>query len=252
MAHETLLYNGTHKLTKVIAPPSQEDIYNCPHYFGMSYEQVKWSGPPRFLINLLDQFPFDGRKNVLRICPQDFRQGIATIDGTYWHVDHSVRLLRLNQTEWKAYAKTPDEFHLMLISWGAGCKTEFLDSPMELPAKIVEDRYRSDWKVALEKRLSEDPPKIVTVEKNQLVEYTSRDIHREDGVVHSTGLRLMVAALDCDDIQGNVRIFASIKELDVARGEPVWLPSCDTMSTDKPNTAAIAMPRKAVEVGPGN
>ena|SRR5215469_8630208 len=37
-----------------------------------------------------------------------------------------------------------------------------------------------------------------------------------DGVVHSRGLRLMIVAFDCDDIDGNVRMFASIREKDDA------------------------------------
>src|SRR5271170_2742591 len=104
-----MMYNTTHKLTKIILPPSQEDIYNCPHYFAMSYEQVKSSGAPEFLIKLLDQFPFDDRKNILQIRPQDFRKDNASIDGRHWHTDYNVRILEAGQQK-KVYANSHDDF----------------------------------------------------------------------------------------------------------------------------------------------
>jgi hypothetical protein len=177
----------------------------------MSYDQVKSSGAPRFLINLLDQFPFDGRKNVLQIRPQDFRSGNAGIDGRHWHTDYNVRLL-----DKKVYANSHDDFHLMVISWGAGCLTEFIDTPMELPNNLEAKDTKEKWDLwdnALNKRLLE-PYDIVKAQRNQMAEYTARDLHRADGVMHSKGLRLMIVAFDCDDIDGNVRILPSIKEID--------------------------------------
>lgn len=211
-----MLYNTTHRFTKTIAPPSQEDIYNCPHYFAMSYNQVKASGAPQFLIDLLDQFPFDGRKNILQIRPQDFRDGNIGIDGRHWHTDYNVRLL-----DKKVYASSHDDFHLMVISWGAGCSTEFIDTGMELPnnLELKDSKKKWDlWDVALNSKLKE-PYKVVAAKKNQMVEYTARDLHRADGVLHSKGLRLMIVAFDCDDIDGNVRILPSIRDID--NGVPV-------------------------------
>lgn len=204
-----MLYNTTHKLTKIIDSPSQEDIYNCPHYFAMSYDQVKSSGAPKFLIDLLDQFPFDGRKNILQIRPQDFRQTNPSIDGRHWHTDYNVRLLD-NEIERKAYAKTHDEFHLMVISWGAGSSTEFIETPMELPNNLED---WDGWKSALDKRLK-DSFEVMSAPKNQMVEYTGRDLHRADNIIHSNGLRLMIVAFDCDNIDGNIRILPTIRELD--------------------------------------
>ena len=181
-----MLYNTTHRFTKFITPPSQEDIYNCPHYFAMSYDQVKKAGAPQFLIDLLDQFPFDGRKNILQIRPQDFRTQNASIDGRHWHADYNVRVLDENGNQKKVYAKTHDEFHLMVISWGAGCRTEFIDTPMELPNNLID--WQS-WDEELNEKLKL-PYDIVSAQKNQMVEYTGRDLHRADGIMHSTGLRL--------------------------------------------------------------
>lgn len=172
----------------------------------MSYDQVKNSGAPKFLIDLLDRFPFDGRKNVLQIRPQNFRDGNPSIDGNHWHSDYNVRLLG----DRKAYAKDHDEFHLMAISWGAGCSTEFIETPMELHNNLID---WNAWDEQLNERLRQ-PYEAITVPKGQMMEYTARDLHRADGVLHSAGLRLMIVAFDCDDIEGNIRILPSIKDLD--------------------------------------
>lgn len=210
-----MLYNITHKLTKIISPPSVEEIYNCPHYFAMSYDQVKKSGAPNFLMKLLDQFPFDGRKNILQIRPQDFRNGVAPIDGRHWHTDYNVRLL-INDNQTKVYANNHDDFHLMVISWGAGCSTEFITTPMDLPDNLKNKDSDADWNFwnnSLNQKLAE-PYTYSTATKNQMVEYTTRDLHRADGIMHSVGLRLMIVAFDCDSIDGQIRILPSIRDLD--------------------------------------
>jgi hypothetical protein len=214
-----MLYNITHKFTKFIDPPSQEDIYNCPHYFAMSYEQIKGSDAPEFLIKLLDQFPFDGRKNILQIRPQDFRKENINIDGKHWHTDYNVRLL-----DKKVYANDHDDFHLMVISWGAGCSTEFIETPMDLPNNLELKDSKEKWELwdsALSKKLGE-PHKVIKAQKNQMAEYTARDLHRADGIVHSHGLRLMIVAFDCDSIDGNVRILPSIRDIDNGIPTPIY------------------------------
>jgi hypothetical protein len=219
-----MLYNTTHKLTNVIAPPSHEDIYNCPHYFAMSYDQVKNAGAPEFLIKLLDQFPFDGRKNILQIRPQDFRSGNAPIDGRHWHTDYNVRLLDSTGNQFKVYAKDHDDFHLMVISWGAGYNTEFIDSPMELPDNlntIYSESAWEKWNNALNDELKK-PYTVVSAPKNQMIEYTSRDLHRANGIMNSTGMRLMIVAFDCSEIDGTVRVLPSIKDLDNGVQNPVY------------------------------
>lgn len=219
-----MLYNTTYKLTQIIEPPSQEDIYNCPHYFAMSYEQVKRSGAPDFLIKLLDQFPFDGRKNILQIRPQDFRAGNNPIDGRHWHTDYNVRLLDEKGSQYKVYADGHDDFHLMVISWGAGCSTEFITTPFELPDNLAnKDSQKAweSWDSQLQNRLQQ-PYEVTSAPKNQMAEYTTRDFHRADGVMHSSGLRLMIVAFDCHSIDGTVRVLPSIKDLDNGTPPPVY------------------------------
>lgn len=210
-----MLYNTTHKFTKVISPPSQEDIYNCPHYFGMNYDQVKNANAPKFLMDLLDQFPFDGRKNILQIRPQDFRSSNIKIDGSHWHTDYNVRLL-VNGEQTKIYADDHDDFHLMVISWGHGPSTEFIKTSMELPDNLKNKDSDAGWKIwddALTKQLAQ-PYESITAPKNQMIEYTTRDLHRADGILHSTGLRLMIVAFDCNNIDGQIRVLPSIKDID--------------------------------------
>jgi hypothetical protein len=204
-----MFYNTTHQFTKTIEPPSQEDIYNCQHYFSMSYDQIKAAGAPEFLIKLLDQFPFDGRKNIIQVRPQDFRSGDKVVDGVQWHTDVSARMLN----DKKLFVKKHNDWHLMLISFGAGCSTEFITTPMELIDNLDEHQK---WPEAMTKALAQ-PFETIVAPKNQLVEYTERDMHRADGIVQSTGLRLAIIAFDCDDGEGNVRILPSIKELDSGR-----------------------------------
>lgn len=219
-----MLYNTTHKLTKIIAPPSQEDIYNCPHYFGMSYDQVKNSGAPEFLIKLLDQFPFDGRRNILQIRPQDFRSGNAPIDGRHWHTDYNVRLLDSNGDQHKIYAEGHGDFHLMVISWGAGCSTEFIETAFELPDNLEKKNTKEDWETwdAALKSALQQPHNVISAPKNQMMEYTSRDLHRADGICHSAGLRLMIVAFDCNHIDGSVRILPSIRDVDGGVAPPQY------------------------------
>jgi hypothetical protein len=218
-----MLYNTTHKLTKVILPPSHEDIYNCPHYFGMSYEQVKTSGAPDFLVKLLDQFPFDGRRNILQIRPQDFREGNNPIDGRHWHTDYNVRLL-IDGEQKKIYANNHDDFHLLVISWGAGCSTEFINTPMDLPNNLELKESKEKWELwdkSLADRLVQ-PFDVISAPKNQMMEYTARDLHRADGIMHSQGLRLMIVAFDCDDIDGKIRVLPSIRDIDNGAEKPVY------------------------------
>lgn len=201
-----MLYNATHKLTKTIEPPSQEEIYNCPHYFAMSYEQVKETAPT-FLMSLLDQFPFDGRKNILQIRPQDFRQGNPPQRGAFWHLDDNVELIRSDKSSYDRYAKDIYDWHLMSISWGAGSRTEFADQTIELPVTTV----------AQEAKVKDALPldcEVISVMPNELYEYTSRDLHRGDGQCHGSGLRLFIVAFDCSDIVNYDRILPSIRDLD--------------------------------------
>jgi hypothetical protein len=198
-----MLYNATHKLTVSIAEPSQEDIYNCPYYFGMSYDQVKQSGCPEFLVKLLDQFPFDGRKNVLQIRPQDFRTQRPNIDGAFWHCDDNVRLI--NDTP---CADSIDDFHLMVISWGGMCGTEFIETHMDLPNHLQDPQGAHN----LMNHYIAQGIETKIMPSGVMVEYTSRDLHRA-ALINDVGkLRLMIVAFDNNKIDGNIRILPTIRE----------------------------------------
>ena len=197
-----MLYNASHTFTKFIEEPSQEDLYNCPHYFGMSTEQVKKSGAPEFLLKILDQFPWTGRPNVCQIRPQDFRYGRPPIDGGFWHVDDNVRLLD-NKV---ATAKHIDDMKLFVISFGGMCLTEFCKTPMELP-----NHFESGPHSTYQGFIS-TPFEIHTAQHNQLVEYTSKDFHQASPVFNTGKIRLMMVLFESDSIMGNVRVLPSIRE----------------------------------------
>lgn len=207
-----MLYNTTHKLGNYISGPNQEEIYTCPHYFAMSLKQIKEANAPTWLLKVLEQFPFDGRKEIIQVRPQDFRKANIKIDGSHWHSDYNQRLIDKNGQEYKVYPTRHNDFHVMTISWGAGPQTEFIETPMELPNNLVD---WDGWRQALDQRLSE-PFETITCPKDQMIEYTSYDLHRADAILHSTGLRLIIIAFDNDQIEGNVRILPSIKENDAA------------------------------------
>ena len=54
--------------------------------------------------------------------------------------------------------------------------------------------------------------RVISAPKNHLMEYTTRDLHRADGILHSNGFRLMIVAFDCNIIDGQVRVLPSIKK----------------------------------------
>lgn len=214
-----MMYNTTAKFGKFIEGPSQEEIYNCPYYFSMSFDQIKAAGCPQFLTKILDQFPWDGRQNIISVRPQDFRNDVSDVsnsgrrdDGKHWHTDYNIRLVDKDGVEYKTYAKHIDEFHLMNICWGAGYPTEFITTPMDLPDNFSKEGWVA-WNEALDKRLQE-PFEIKERPEGQLVEYTARDIHRGKGVQTSYGLRLIIIAYDTDSLVNLVRIHPSIKQLD--------------------------------------
>ena len=205
-----MLYNTTHKLGDFIEGPTQEEIYNCPHYFAMSLNQIKESHAPSWLLKVLDQFPFDGRNNIIQVRPQDFREKNVKIDGSHWHCDYNQRLIDKDGKEYKVYPSRHDDFHIMTVSWGAGPMTEFIETPLDLPNNL--DDWPA-WKRNLDERLKE-PYQSSLCPKGQMIEYTSYDIHRADGRLHSNGLRLIIIAFDNDNIKGNVRINPSFNQIE--------------------------------------
>lgn len=205
-----MLYNTTHKLGAFIEGPTQEEIYNCPHYFAMSLQQIRDAKAPTWLLKVLDQFPFDGRNSIIQVRPQNFRNENIKIDGSHWHSDYNQRLIDKDGNEYKVYPTRHDDFHVMTVAWGAGPQTEFITTPMELPNNLEDWQA---WRDALDLRLSQ-PYESMKCPKGQMIEYTSYDLHRADGILHSTGYRLIIIAFDNDKIEGNVRINPSFNQIE--------------------------------------
>lgn len=193
----TFKYNCTHRFTKFIEEPAQEEIYECPHYFGMSLDQVIAAGAPQFLRTILDQFPWQGRPTVLQIRPQDFRTENILIDGTWWHCDTNYRATDGS----KIWAKNETDMRLMVVSFGGVRETEFVKTPMEYEG----------W--ANSKQLLDGKEfEIEVAQPNQLVEYTSLDFHRASPNIRFGKMRLMIVAFESDEIMGNVNVLPSIKD----------------------------------------
>lgn len=124
-----MLYNSTWKRKNIITGPTQEEIFHMPEYFALSREEVfAHSGTPDFLKFILDEFPWDGRKSLLQIRPQDFRNKIPDALGSNYHTDIMVRL----HDGHVRVARDSHEMHLMVCSWGGVVGTDFISTPMEM------------------------------------------------------------------------------------------------------------------------
>lgn len=196
-----MIYNTGLKLLHKITEPSQEEIYNCPHYFGLSTEQVKQHGAPEFLLKVLDQFPWSGRPNVCQIRPQDFRMQRPNVDGSGWHCDNNVRLNNGGVSE----TKNIHDFRLMTVAFGGMCNTDFVTTPMELPDFTIDplptylgfSKYHFQW---------------TSSDNGQVAEYTSLDFHRANPN-HNTGkMRLFLVVFESDDVRGSEWVLPSIRE----------------------------------------
>jgi hypothetical protein len=203
-----LLYNTTHRVTKSIASPSQEEIYNCPEYFALSYDEIlKSKTCPEFLKKILDEFPWDGRPNVLQVRPQDFRVKRPELLGDNMHTDIMVRLNDGNVR----VARNSHEFHLMVCSWGGVTGTDFIKTPMEM--RDIFDGVKPEFTpMDLLNTVHATPFDVVTSKEGELIEYTSRDIHRMHPNYRLGNFRLMIVAFDTDTVVAGGMVLPSIKE----------------------------------------
>jgi hypothetical protein len=202
-----VIYNTGQRYGKLIEPPTQEEIYNMPEYFALSREEIyAHDGCPSFLKRILDQFPWDGRNNVLQVRPQDFRKAKPALLGDHWHIDIMVRL---NDGHVRV-AKSLDEFHLMVCSWGDVVETEFIATPLDLPDLNDPSISHMDFFHEVNRRQFE----IRAPKPGQLVEYTSKDIHRMGPNIKLGNLRLMIVAFDTDSVGGSGLILPSIRDKD--------------------------------------
>lgn len=204
-----VIYNTGFQFLHTIADPSQEDIYAMPEYFAMSRDEIVASGCPAFLKTILDQFPWKDRPNVIQVRPQDWRLGRPEVLGDGWHIDDSVRL----KDGKVRVASSLEDFRLLVCSFGNVCETDFIQGPLELPSLIGANYGEFFGYVA---RLN---PHYVTPAPNQLVEYTSKDIHKVGARYRLGRFRLMIVAFESDHVIGDGWVLPSLKAKDTNPNE---------------------------------
>ena len=206
-----MLFNSTHKFTSILQPLTQEEIYNTPEFFGMSYAQIHDSGrcPPWLRRTLLD-FPWDAsRPNVIQVRPHDFRQGRPFILGDGAHVDANVRL----NDGVERTARDMFDWRLMTVSFGDCVQTEFMVERFEGDLSPTSDHGAFFSRLPYATYRAPAP--------NQLAEYTSRDVHRAGRVRGPGTFRLMIVAFESSDITAGGIVLPSIRERDEAGGRPL-------------------------------
>ncbi len=203
-----MIYNQSWHRRQTIEGPTQEQIFTMPEYFALSREEVyAHAGCPDFLKRILDLFPWDGRKSLLQIRPQDFRTRMPDALGSNWHTDIMVRL----HDGHVRVARDSYEMHLMVCSWGEVVETEFIGNAMEM--RDIFDKQTPEFSpMDLLNNVHRTRLQIERAEPGQLIEYTSRDIHRMGERPRLGRLRLMIVAFDSDTIEAGGIIIPSIEE----------------------------------------
>lgn len=199
-----MLYNTGLKLGSFLTPIEQKEIYECPEFFAMSRDEIIQSGQcPDSLKRALDEMPWTGRHNVIQVRPQDWRTQHPVVLGAGWHVDVNARL---NDGTVRV-AKSPTDFHLMVVSFGEVAETDFIATPMELPDVMTADHGHL-FGVEIHKQAFE----VVSNQPCQLAEYTSTDIHRLSTRYRLGRLRLLIVAFESDDVPSGGAIMPSLAE----------------------------------------
>ncbi len=201
-----MIYNTGHSFTKLIEPPTQEEIMDCAEFFALSKEEVL--AHPKCtpaLARIINEFPWTGRHSVVQVRPQDFRVSAPEVLGGHWHLDNMVML---NDGR-KRIASSADEFKLMVISFGEVVETEFIRTPLDLP-----NVYKNECTLPelLFDRLGQEQFEIHSPLPNQMVEYTSKDMHRIGLNPKLGNCRLMIVAFECDSYMGGGIVLPSINE----------------------------------------
>lgn len=200
-----MLYNASHTFTRLIVPPSQDAIFNCPEFYAMSVEEIRATGKcPDEIMRVIDDFPWSDRANVLQVRPQDFRTKAHPVLGRGWHIDNNVRLNDGNVRT----AKDMFDWRLLTAAFGNVVETEFVAVPMELPDL---SEAGADHGAFFRAVAAQNPPRH-SAAPNQVSEYTSRDIHTVGDNIKLGRLRLMIVAIESSDIEANGRMFPSIRE----------------------------------------
>lgn len=167
-----MLFNTGHRFGEILPGMSQEEILSCPEVFCMTLEAtLKHPHCTEALKKALLAFPWSGAPTVIQVRPQDFRKRRPDVLGDGWHVDTGVIE---NIDGVKRCPPQLDDYRLMSVSFGNVAETEFVATPMEFPA--VTPPY--DHGAYMLPVNNTHNLRTVTAAPNQLVEYTSRDIHR--------------------------------------------------------------------------
>lgn len=185
-----MIFNDRYKLSKTFAPVSQEEIFNCPEYYAMSLDDILYHKDcSDFLKNILYGFPWKNRAQVIQVRPQDFRTGKPHVLGDGWHCDINTTLAngRIHSP------KDLDEFRMMTVSFGDVAETELIKDPIEIDDVSPYEFHSFYNKVSLMKF------ETVTAAPNQLVDYSSTDIHRINPNYRIGKMRLIIVAFECDD-----------------------------------------------------
>lgn len=202
-----MLYNASHKFTKHLLPLSQEQIFYCPEYFGMTVDEVcEHPTCPGFLKETLREFPWSGRCNSLQIRPQDFRYRMPVLLGNGWHVDCNVRL----KDGKIRTARHIDDWKIMGVSFGDVVQTIFIETVLDLPELSVpqqDDHGKFFFEILPAQKFTYHAPA-----ECQLAEYTTRDIHSIGKNFNMGRMRLLILGVESDDYAGGGMQLPSIWE----------------------------------------
>lgn len=187
-----MIFNTEYQLTKIFDPLTQEQIYNTPGFFALSYEDIiSKSECPEHLKAILNGFPWSGRPNFVQVRIQDYRKAMGFTLGTGWHVDINTQLA----TGTMHLAKSLDEFRSMTVSFGNVSETEFVKGPFEVDTTIY-DPYNH---VQFASHVASRNPDFEKALPNQLAIYTTRDIHRASSTYTLGNIRLIIVTVECDE-----------------------------------------------------
>lgn len=185
------VFNTNFKLRDVMAPLSQEEIWNTPEFYAMSVEAIVASDRcPKHLSRVLLDMEWTGRPNFVQVRPQDFRAARPYVLGDGWHVDLNTQL----SSGRMHLAKSLDEFRSMVVSFGDVVETEFIARPFTFDTARASPFDHSPFAEAM-KALH---PETVATKPNQLAVYSSRDVHRVSPNLRPGNMRLIIVTVETD------------------------------------------------------
>lgn len=190
-----MIFSTTYKSVKMLPSLSQEEIVNTPEFYAMSLENILKSDQcPEHLKTILMAHPWGSRPNVIQVRPQDWRTKVPRVSGKDFHLDMNT-FLRNGRNH---VAKNLFEFRLFVVSFGDVVETEFLRGPVEIDTKEF-DPWKDYPRFADHINYIEKKYETDTAEPNELMEYTSRDIHRISKHHRLGGYRLIIVSFECDE-----------------------------------------------------